>query len=103
MKVYYDGDSNWYASPWDIDETSTWLSIDSLEECNLDTDGMWYPTEEKEDMSELGDCDESHKGGFGDLRLGSEDKSVVEKLTSFREVLKLQESSSTPYLIATTN
>ncbi|AVP54506.1 Uncharacterised protein [Clostridium tetani] len=110
MKVYFDGDSEWYASPWDLEKTRLWIikefNLDDdleLEECDLSNDCMWYETNDKKDIEELGDYDEECKGGIGDLRRGIEDKSIIERLMTFREVLKIQGYSSKPYEIATTN
>lgn len=110
MKVYFDGDSELYASPWDLEKTRLWIienyQLDKdfeLEECDLDNDCMWYETNDKKDIEELGDYDEKCKGGIGDLRRGIEDKSIIERLMTFREVLKIQGYSSKPYEIATTN
>ncbi len=112
LKVYFDGDSTWYATPWDKEKTIDWLIkklyldediAECLEECDLDGDGMWYETNNPKDVEELGDFDEVGNGGIGDLRKGIEDKNVIEKLTSFREVIKLQGESNTPYVIATTD
>lgn len=110
MKVYFDGDSEWYASPWDLEKTRLWIienyQLDKnfeLEECDLDNDCMWYETNDKKDIEELGDYDEQCKGGIGDLRRGIEDKSIIERLMTFREVLKIQGYSNKPYEIATTN
>ncbi|CAB1242490.1 hypothetical protein CLOSBL3_10515 [Clostridiaceae bacterium BL-3] len=108
MKVYFDGDSNWYASPWDIEKTRLWIiknyQLDDefeLEECDLDNDGMWYETNDKKDIEELEDYDEQCKGGIGDLR--RTDENLIERLMSFRDVLKIQGVSTEPYVIATTN
>ena len=108
MKVYFDGDSEWYASPWGIEKTRQWIienyQLDDdleLEECDLDNDCMWYETNKTEDIAELGDYDEKCKGGIGDLRKGIENESIVEKLMTFREVIKLQGGFKVPYEIAT--
>lgn len=110
LRVYFDGDSEWYASPWDLEKTRLWIikefGLDDdleLEECNIDMEGMWYETNNPEDIAGLDDYDESCKGGIGDLRRGIEDKSIVERLMAFREVIKLQGASEKPYIIATTN
>lgn len=119
-KVYYDGDDNWYATKWTEEKTAEWIQHEYglgydeiyLEECNLDEDGMWYETVKEEDIKELGEADETCKGGLGDLRRGIEDNSVVEKLTSFREVIKIicshngdgyETGNEEPFVIATTN
>ncbi|APR02861.1 hypothetical protein RSJ2_3907 (plasmid) [Clostridium botulinum] len=111
MRVYFDSDSGeWYASPWNLEQTEQWIinqyELDDdldLEECDLDKDFMWYETTDKKDIEELGDSDELSNGSLGDLRRGIEDKSIVEKLMTFREVLKLQGNSKRPYIIGTTN
>lgn len=110
MKVYFDGDSEWYASPWELEKTKKWIvenyQLDDdleLEECNLDNDGMWYETNDKKDVEGLGDYDESCNGGIGDLRRCVEDRSTIEKLVSFRSVINLQGVSKNPYIIASTN
>lgn len=110
LKVYSDGDSNWYASPWGMEKTKEWLleqyRLDDdleLERCDLDNDCMWYETKDTKDIEELGDADEKCNGGIGDLRKGIENESIVEKLMTFREVIKLQGESKEPYCIATTN
>lgn len=112
LKVYFDGDSTWYATPWDKETTIDWLIeklyldediAECLEECNLDDGCMWYETNDPKDIKELGDFDEVGKGGIGDLRKGREDKNIVERLMSFREVIKLQGDSDTPYIIASTD
>lgn len=110
MRVYFDGDCDWYASPWELEKTRQWIienyQLDDdfeLEECDLDNDCMWYETTNKKDIEELGDYDERCKGGIGDLRRGIGDKSIAERLMTFKEVLKFQGSSKEPYIIATTN
>lgn len=110
MKVYFDGNSEWYASPWDLEKTREWIIKEyesdddyEIEECDLDNDGMWYETNDKKDIEQLGDYDEQCKGGIGDLRRGIEDKNIVEKFMTFREVLNIQGYSEKPYEIATTN
>jgi hypothetical protein len=115
LKVFMVSDSDWYASPFEIDDFICWFrghiddsddyeTMESLiEECDLDKDCMWYETNSEEDIKALGDYDEQCKGGIGDLRRGIEDKRIIEKLMTFREVIKLQGKSSEPYLVATTN
>lgn len=110
LTVYFDGDGTWYASPWELEKTRQWIikeyQLDDdleLEECDIEKDGMWCETNDKKDIDELGDYDESCKGGLGDLRRGLEDNRTVEKVTSFKEVLTMQGVSKEPYIIATTN
>jgi len=112
LKVYFDGDSTWYATPWDKEKTIDWLIeklyldediAECLKECDLDDGCMWYETNDPKDVEELGDYDEVGNGGIGDLRKGIEDKNTVEKLMSFREVIELQGDSENPYIIASTD
>ena len=121
MKVFFDGDSNWYASPWEIEKTKEWLIKElylyydfELEECNIDTEGMWIETEDKEDIERLGDSDEiigieivngmhKRKLRFGDLERNNNYGSGIAKYTSFRDVLKMDRHSNGPYVIATTD
>jgi hypothetical protein len=113
LRVFSDGDSNWYASPFEEEEFIKWFkeNIDNtlaydeycFDECDLDDDGMWYETNDPKDIEKLGDYDEQCNGGFGDLRKDKEDHEIVEKFMTFREVIKLQGESKEPYCIATTN
>lgn len=111
LKVYFDGDSVWYASPYNREETAENLAkdmhldleelLDTLEECDLDKDGMWYPTNKKKDIEALGSYDERCSGRIGDLRKGQENN--VEKLMAFRDVIRIQGTSKTPYIIASSS
>lgn len=122
MKVYFDGDSNWYASPWNLEKTKKQVCKEfelseeeiELEECNIDTEGMWIETNNAEDIKRLGDSDEvvgieivngmhKRKVGFGDLERNSDYGSGVAKYISFRDVIKMDGRSEKPYIIATTN
>ena len=116
LKVFKVGDSEWYASPLEAEEFIFWFRknidnssayeelLEDIEECDLDKGCTWYPTENKEDIEALGDNDESgSEGSIGDLRRSQDDGKGVEKLTSYREVIKLQGLSKEPYCIATTN
>lgn len=110
MKVYFDGDSEWYASPLNIEETKKWAAEEygygeelEFEECDLDNDGAWIVTEDEEYMKALGDYDEKCYGGIGDLRKSIMEHGKVDRLTSFREILKRDGYSNKPYEIASTN
>lgn len=116
LKVFKVGDSEWYASPLGVEDFICWFRynidnsdsyeelLEEVEECDLDKDCMWCPSSGKEDIKELGDSDESSsEGGIGDLRRSHEDDKSVEKLTSFREVIRLKETPKEPFCIATTN
>ena len=110
MKVYFDCDSQWYASPLNIEETKKWITKTygyaediEIEECNLDNDGMWITTDDEKYIKELGAYDEKSFGGLGDLRKSIMEPGKVDRFTSFREVLKGYGLSKEPYMIATTN
>ena len=116
LRVFYDGDSSWYASPftkgefvrWFVKNVDNTLSKEELtfDECDLDNNGMWYKTTSPKDIESLGDYDGLYKGRteeIGDLRRTPQRASIIEKLTSFREVIKLQGETREPYCIATTD
>lgn len=110
MRVYFDGDSEWYASPWDIEKTKKWAVEEygygedlEFEECDLDNDCMWLTTKEEKYIKALGDYDEKCNGGIGDLRKSRNEEGAVDRLTSFRDALKKDGYSKQPYEIASTN
>ncbi|WP_051624311.1 hypothetical protein [Clostridium akagii] len=115
LKIFAPNDSEWYVSPLGKEDFIIWFikhldssetfeeMLENTEECNLDNDYMWCPTENKEDIEELGDNDEINDiNGDGYLRRGREDSKVVEKLISFRQAMKLIEIPKEPYCISTT-
>lgn len=110
MKVYFDGDSEWYASPWNIEKTKKWAAEEygycenlEFEECDLNNDCMWVTTKKEKYVKALGDYDEQGNGGIGDLRKSIMEDGAIERLTSFREMLKRNGHSEKPYEIASTN
>lgn len=110
MKVYFDGDSEWYASPLNLDETRKWAIKEfgygeelEFEECDLDCNGTWIVTEDEEHIKALGNYDERCLGGIGDLRKSRMEHDKVDRLTSFRDILKRNGYSKDPYEIASTN
>ena len=110
MRVYFDGDGEWYASPWNIEKTEEWVIKEygfcegelELEECDLDNDGAWVTTEDERYIKELGEWEEKGNGNIGDLRKSIEISGAVDRMTSFREMLKDDGYSEEPYEIATT-
>lgn len=84
---------NWYEANYDN------LDEGGIEELDIDTQGMWYPTEDPEDFGRIG-REKSCKHmptQFGDLIWYEGD---LQKFTSYREVLKLLGEYKGPQLIA---
>lgn len=109
MKIFFDGDGEWYASPFDIKKTKEWVISEfgygeelELEECDLDKNGAWVITEDEEHIKALGDSSEISFGKIGDLRISRIEYGKVDRLTSFREILKKDGHSKEPYEIAST-
>ncbi|GEM_PF-1156375 len=119
IKVYKMNDYEWWASKWDKQETNEWYKkehglseqdnpIEEVVESDLDKEGMWWETEDKEDIKKLGDSDEiigfeivngQHKRKVtpGDLiRKGNE----VYKYITFREAIAKDIYFKDPYCIA---
>lgn len=118
IKVYRMDDYEWWASKWDKEKTNNFFNkeygteneIKYVEECDLDKDGMWYTTNNPEDIEELGDNDEiisikkangmtKREVAFGDLMRRD---GEVFKYMSFRNVLKLYDDFKDPFMIAST-
>lgn len=117
--VYKLNDYEWYITSWSLKDTLDWynkefedeLTGDDIEECNLDLEGMWWETKDKNDIELLGDSDElihiekidnetMKKVQFGDLMRHD---GLICKYTSFREVIKnnyLDEPLNEPEVIA---
>lgn len=110
MKVFYDGEGEWYASPLNLEETKAWAIKEfgydeslQLFESDLDNEGAWIITEEEKYIKELNGYDEKCKGGFGDLRISKIETGKIDRLTSFRDIIKIDGYSKEPYEIASTN
>ncbi|HBJ1650913.1 TPA: hypothetical protein LA460_000132 [Clostridium botulinum] len=66
LKVYKLNDYEWYITPWNITDTLKWyneefedyITEEDILESNLDTEGMWWETEDKNDIERLEDYDE---------------------------------------------
>lgn len=118
VKVYRMDDYEWWASKWDKEDTNNFFNeeygtdndLDEIRECDLDKNGMWYTTNNSEDIERLGDSDEiisiekvngmtKRKVAFGDLM--RKDREVF-KYMSFRDVLKLNGDFEKPFMIAST-
>lgn len=118
IKVYKMNDYEWWASKLSIEETEDFIEkkiggendLDYVEECNLDKDGMWCPTEEQTDLDKLGDADEiigyetingqtRRKVNFGDLMRS---EGEVYKYISLREALLKSAEYTEPFCIAST-
>ena len=115
IKVFKMNDYEWWATKWDADKTNDWYNkhiedndIEDLELCNLDSEGMWYETKEKEDIDKLGDSDELisyevvnnkkvPKAKFGDLKRYGGD---VYKYISFRDAVAFDIYFKEPYCLA---
>lgn len=118
IKVYKMNDYEWWASKLSIEETAKFIEneirrendLDDVKECDLDKDGMRWPTEDRADLDRLGDADEiigfeiingqtKRKVGFGDL-MRSEGK--VYKYIPLRLALLKSGEYTEPFCIAAT-
>lgn len=118
LKVFQMNDCDWCvtdgfaedANGWYNNEYESMNDIEDVRLCDLDKEGMWYLTEDVEDIKELGDADESvsyelidgkHKRNVqvGDLMRRD---GEVYKYISFREALAKEGEYIEPYIIATT-
>ncbi|WP_252251274.1 hypothetical protein [Clostridium sp. VAP52] len=121
LKVYKLNDYEWYITPWDLEDTLKWYNEEyednvikeDIIESNLDTEGMWWETEDKNDIEKLGNYDEiigvektsegtKRKIYFGNLMRKD---GEIYKYIPFREVIKnyyLNAILTEPEVIATT-
>lgn len=110
IRVYHMNEYDSVASKWDVEETNDWYSkqyadndIEDIVEADLDNQGMWMETEDKEDIKRLGDARElisevgKPKSGDLILRVG-----VVCKWVTFREAIQQDLNFTEPYIIAST-
>ena len=110
MKVYRLNECEWYATNGTLGQLIGWYdkNVDSIddpdeicdiEECNLETEGMWSDSNvTPDDIKKLGNLDEycSNPPEFGDLmRQGGE----VVKYQSFKDILG-NDDIKEPYCIA---
>lgn len=111
-KVYQIDNYSWLASNWSFEKTIAWYqqhinlldadSINRIEECDIDSVGMWCETTDPADIERLGDAD----------RLGTQSDPVFEdlcrsngsvyKFVSFRTALQKLGEFTEPIEIAST-
>lgn len=123
VKVFKMDDYEWWASKWDKGNTHDYYlkeygldkedaPIEDIQECNLDTEGMWWTTEDPADIERLGDADEIinyetingrkvRKTKFGNLTrmFGN---GEVHKFISLREALRRHGDFEEPFCLAST-
>ncbi len=116
--VYKMNDYEWWASKLSIEETEDFIEkeiggendLDDIEECDIDSEGMWWQTEEKEDLDKLGDADDlidyeiisgqtRRKVSFGNLMRRD---GEVFKYIPFRIALMKSGEYVEPFCIAST-
>jgi len=115
IKVYKMDEYNWVATKWNLEDTLKWYEdleeiddkftkedIKNIQECNLETDGMWWEATEK-DIEKLGDkeelCFNPNELTFGDIKYINFE---VCKYISLRQALEYDGDFSEPYIIAST-
>lgn len=118
IKVFKMNDYEWWASKWNKEETNEFYkkeigeenSLEEIRECDLDKEGMWWNTGDKEDIEKLGDNDEiisvevvdgitKRKTKFGDLQ---RQYSEIYKFIPLREALVKHGDFTEPFCIAGT-
>lgn len=121
MKVYQMNDYEFWVSPWDkrrtLDYYLEYMEIDekdnpieSIRECDIDKEGVWFEIEDKADIERLGESDEilhykkTNQGliikpEFGDLMKKND---VMYKYISFREAIEKIGEYNEPYCIVST-
>lgn len=121
FKIYKMNDCEWYITPLSIEETIKWYNKEfdeditekDIEEVDLNTEGMWWETKNKDDIDKLGDSEESisyketkygyiKNACFGDLM---RKEGLIYKYSSFRDVIKnnYSEGIKEPEMIASTD
>ena len=111
IRVFKMNEYVWYASKWSSEETNDWYNknvedndIEDVELVDLDSEGMWYETNDKEDIERLGDSDELRKVVLGEAEFGDllRKGNSVYKYISYREAIKQDLYFTEPYCISTT-
>jgi hypothetical protein len=109
LKVFKMNDYEWWVTDGSVEELNDWYNehiedndIEEVRLCDLDKEGMWYATNEPNDIERLGNANEimhEERTQFGDLirKYGE-----VYKFISFREALSKEEPFTEPYCIAST-
>ena len=121
MRVFKMNDYEWYVSPLGVKETVAWYNNEfdddttssDILEYSLDTEGMWFLTNDPNDIERLGDSDElihyiqTDKGRKRSVQIGDlmQRYNEVYKFTSFREVIDKENlwDITQPELIASTD
>ncbi len=117
IKVYQLNDCEWYATKGNLEDLINWYRdniddsltyeemLDEAKECDLDNKGMWWITEDEENLKLIGTSDElinkdeNNNLQFGSLmRFGNE----VFKYISFRQAIECDLEFTEPYCIAST-
>lgn len=110
IKVYHMNECDCVASKWDAKETNDWYSkqyedndIEDVIEVGLDNEGMWWESDNPEDIKRLGDADELisevGKPKFGDL---CRCEGMVCKYIPYREGIQNDLDFTEPYIISST-
>ena len=122
IRVYQMNDCEWWASKLDKRATlnfylkETCLTeeenpIEEVRECDIDKEGMWWETDDPEDIERLGDADEiiefvkiNGQTRSKVLQLGNLQRiyGKVFKLISFREALEKHGDFTEPFCLAST-
>lgn len=110
IKVFQMNEYEWWVIRGYAEELNDWYNshiadndIEDVRLCDLDKEGMWYQTNDKKDIEELGDSDElyvlSGHTSFGDLMRKD---GEIYKYISFREAVAKDLNFKEPYCIAST-
>jgi len=121
IRVYQMNDCEWWASKLDKRATlnfylkETCLTeeenpIEEVRECDIDKEGMWWETDDPEDIERLGDADEvigtKEVNGMTvrEIQLGNLMRidGQIYKFIPFREAIKKYRDYKEPYMIACT-
>ncbi|WIV11148.1 hypothetical protein [Proteiniborus sp. MB09-C3] len=122
IKVYKINDYEWWASKLNIEETLDFYlkeynldeddnPIENIKECDIDKEGMWWLTEDIEDLEKLGDNDEivSYKIVHGRRIRKPEPGNLIRrsrevyKYITFREAIEKNGEYEEPFRIASTD
>lgn len=103
VKVYKMDECSWIATNLGFIETVAWYcdnvvtltdeDIANIEECDINTECMWYPTENVDDLERIGDYDEVFHSKYVETRKHIADDLLrtsdgIYKYTPYVEVLK---------------
>jgi hypothetical protein len=109
ISVFKMNDYEWWASNLSLEETKKYyekvfgedIEIEDIKECDIDKEGMWWVTEDEQDIQRIGENDECMhiKREFGDLR---RIYGEVYKYIPFRLALMKNGEIKEPFCIAST-